>query len=247
MKRFLIGLLILPLPILSQTADEVARMVQGRKTPADMTVDMTMTITSHTGSQRTMTLHTVRKGTDKQISWFLAPEENRGMATLRIDLPDGTSDLTMWMPNLQRMRRISTKNRNQRFMGSDLTLEDMTTRTVENYTYTFHEDQAWEGHPCWVLESVPKAKLLSSYSRILSWVRQSDAVSLKDEYYDRTGNLLKVRTVELKEVKGYTLPIRMFVRNVQKEHTTELLFDNIEVDTGVKDDLFHERNLRRLP
>ena len=132
-------------------------------------------------------------------------------------------------------------------MGSDLSYEDMTSRNLNDYTYLLQDEATIDGVEYWVLESIPKPELRSSYSRIVSWVRQSDALILKENYFDRAGNLLRERTIEAQEIGGYTLPVRMFVRNVQKEHSTEMIFDKIEVDTGVKDNLFHERNLRRLP
>jgi hypothetical protein len=37
------------------------------------------------------------------------------------------------------------------------------------------------------------------------------------------------------------------VENVQKKHTTKVIFDKIEVDQGIKSSLFQEKNLKRLP
>ncbi len=145
------------------------------------------------------------------------------------------------------MRRISSSKKGESFMGSDLSYEDMTTRVLDEYTYELIGEDTLDSGPVWILESIPKPELRSSYSRIISRVRQSDIFVPREEFYDRAGNLLKVRTMEMKEVKSYTIPVRMFVQNVQKDHTTELIFENIELDTGVKDDLFHERNLRKLP
>jgi outer membrane lipoprotein-sorting protein len=226
---------------------DIARMMDEREEPNDMVADMTIILTSRTGSSRTLTVHSVRKGDDKQIVWFLSPADNRGVAFLKIEHEDRDDEMRMWLPAFRKMRRISSSKKGESFMGSDLTYEDMTSRVLDDYTYEIKGEEIYEGDQVWLLESIPKPELRSSYSRIVSWVRQSDAISLKGEYYDRAGSLLKVRTVEMKEVKGYTLLRRMFVRNVQKEHTTELVFDNIEVDTGVKDSLFHERNLRKLP
>ena len=36
-------------------------------------------------------------------------------------------------------------------------------------------------------------------------------------------------------------------KDVQKDHSTNLKFENIELDTGVEDKLFHEMYLKRLP
>ena len=249
--RSLLPLLLPPLflsfPLTAQTGYEIAKMMDGREQPDDMVSDMTMILTSRTGSSRTLTVHSVRKGEDKQIIWFLAPADDRGVAFLKIEYEDREDEMRMWLPGFKRIRRISSSKKGESFMGSDLSYEDMTTRALDEYTYELIREDTLGGEPVWILESTPKPELRSSYSRIVSRVRQSDITPIKEEYYDRAGNLLKVRTMELTEQKGYTIPLRMFVQNVQKDHTTELIFENIELDTGVKDDLFHERNLRKLP
>lgn len=243
--------LLLPLtlasPLAAQTGYDIARKMDERKEPRDMVTDLTMTLTSRTGSSRTLTVHTVRKGEDRQIVWFLSPADDRGVAFLKIEHEDREDEMRMWLPAFRKMRRISSSKKGESFMGSDLTYEDMTSRALGEYTYELIGEDTLDGEPVWILESTPRPELRSSYSRIVSWVRQSDIFVPREEFHDRAGNLLKVRTIEAREMKDYTIPVRMFVENVQKEHTTELIFDNVELDTGVKDDLFHERNLRRLP
>ncbi len=246
-RLLLLPLLLLSFPLTAQTGYEIARMMDEREQPDDMVSDMTMILTSRTGAKRTLTVHTVRKGDEKQIVWFLSPADDRGVAFLKIDYADWEDEMRMWLPAFKRMRRISSSKKGESFMGSDLSYEDMTTRALDEYTYELKGKDTLDSGPVWILESTPKPELRSSYSRIVSRVRQSDITPIKEEYYDRAGNLLKVRTMELTEQKGYNIPVRMFVQNVQKDHTTELIFENIELDTGVKDDLFHERNLRRLP
>jgi len=240
-------LLLLFLPLAAQTGYDIARMMDEREEPNDMVTDMTMILTSRTGSSRTLTVHSVRKGDDKQIVWFLSPADDRGVSFLKIEHEDREDEMRMWLPAFRKMRRISSSKKGESFMGSDMSYEDMTTRALDEYTYELIGEDTLGGDPVWILESTPKPELRSSYSRIVSRVRQTDTTPIREEYYDRAGNLLKVRTIDVREVKGYTIPVRMFVQNVQKEHTTELIFENVELDTGVEDDLFHERNLRKLP
>jgi outer membrane lipoprotein-sorting protein len=246
MKRALLAL-ILPLCLNAQTGYDIAKMVDERNQPDDMVSDMTMTMTSRTGSTRTLTVHSIRQGDEKQILWFLAPADDRGVAFLRIEYDDREDEMRMWLPSFNKMRRIASSKKGESFMGSDLSYEDMSSRPLNEYTYDLRPDETIDDQPCWILISTPKPEIGSSYSKIISWVRQSDTVPIQEEYYDRAGNLQKERRLEMKAMKEYMIPIRMFVRNVQKDHTTELLFQNIAVDTGVEDDLFHERNLRRLP
>ena len=245
--QFLLLATLLPIALAAQTGADIARMIDQRSKPKDVTTDLTMTLTSRSGASRTLKVHSVRLGEEKQIIWFLAPADDRGVAFLSIEHNDRDDELRMWLPSFKKMRRISAGKKGDSFMGSDLSYEDMTSRNLNDYTYLLQGEETIDGVGYWVLESVPKPELRSSYSRIVSWVRQSDALILKENYFDRAGNLLRERTIEAQEIGGYTLPVRMFVRNVQKEHSTEMIFDKIEVDTGVKDNLFHERNLRRLP
>ena len=39
----------------------------------------------------------------------------------------------------------------------------------------------------------------------------------------------------------------IFVKNIQKNHSTKLTFDEIELNIDIKDDIFHEKYLKRIP
>ena len=58
--KFLVYLaLLMPLVLFSQTGEEIARLVDNRPEPLDMTSDMTMILTNKKGKTRTMTVHSV--------------------------------------------------------------------------------------------------------------------------------------------------------------------------------------------
>ena len=65
--------------------------------------------------------------------------------------------------------------------------------------------------------------------------------------FDKRGELIKRKKFSHKKVKDYYVMSEIFVENVQKEHTTNVTFDKVEVDIGVKPSLFQEKNLKRLP
>ncbi len=243
----MIFILLLPLMLLGQTGMDIARKMDERAEPDDIVSDMTMTLTNKKGQTRTLKVHSVMQGREKQIIWFLAPADDRGVAFLKIEHEDRDDELRIWLPGFGKMRRISSSKKGESFMGSDVTYEDMTSRDLDDYTFELLGEEELDGASVWVLQSNPKPELRSAYSRIVSWVRQADALPVKEEYYNRAGKLEKIRVVETEQLQGYTVITRMFVENVLKNHTTELLFEKIEVDSGVKDNLFHERNLRRLP
>jgi hypothetical protein len=45
----------------------------------------------------------------------------------------------------------------------------------------------------------------------------------------------------------YQVINRVFVRDTQNQHSTEVMFSDIKVDSGMDENLFHEKNLKRLP
>lgn len=231
-----------------QTGYEIAKMVDDRKEPADMTADLTMVLTNSKGKTRTNIIHTVSKnGGKKQIIWFLSPPDDRGVAFLKIEHQEGEDEMRLWLPAFKKVRRISSKKKGDAFMGSDLSYEDLTNRDLEENEYRRLEDEIVEGKDCYVLEVTPKPEAKSTYSRHVSWIVKQDLTLLKEESYDRSGRLKKKKTFRYSKLKSYDMPKEIFVEDVQKKHTTRLTFDQMEVDTGIKESLFQEKNLKRLP
>jgi outer membrane lipoprotein-sorting protein len=132
-------------------------------------------------------------------------------------------------------------------MGSDMSYEDMTSRELDEYTYNLKGSEKIDDMDFYILESIPDAELDSEYSKHIAWISKTDFLVMKEESYDRSDRILKIKLIKYMKLKGYDVPQDMYVENVQKHHNTRLTFDNLEVDTGVKDNLFQEKNLKRLP
>lgn len=241
------GLLILT-GLSAQTGYDIAKKVDERSTPKDMTADLTMILTSGTDKTRSSTLHSVSMdGGEKQIIWFLAPADDKGVSFLKIENDDRDDEMRLWLPAFKKVRRISSSKKGDSFMGSDLSYEDLTNRELNEYTYQLLGEEFVDGVPCYKLEAVPKPEAESTYSRHVSWIQKETYLPVKEESYDRAGRLHKTKTIEYTRIKDYDLPQEIFVRDVQKNHSTRLTFDNMSVDDGVRESLFHERNLKRLP
>jgi outer membrane lipoprotein-sorting protein len=248
MNRILI-LTVFSLQLLwSQSGFEIAQMLDQKAEPKDLSADLTMLLTNAKGKQRTSVLRSKSiNGNEKQIIWFLAPADDRGVAFLKIEHKGQDDEMRMWLPAFKKIRRISSKKKGDAFMGSDLSYEDMSNRDLEEYDWKRGPDETVEGKLCYVLEARPKPEIRSTYSLHRTWIIQKDLVAIKEESYDRAGNLLKVKSMKHQKLKGYDIPTEIFVKNVQKDHSTRLTFDHVEVDTGIPESLFQEKNLKRLP
>jgi len=248
MKKYISVLGLLVSYLFSQTGLEIAQQIDEKEKPFDMKADLTMVLTNKKGKTRSSTIRSISKDdSKKQIIWFLAPADDKGVSFLKIEHDGEDDEMRLWLPAFNKIRRISSKQKADSFMGSDMSYEDMTSRELEEYTYTLQGSETIDDVEYYLLESAPDSELDSEYSKHLSWVTKDDHLVLKEESYDNADRLLKIKTIKFTKLKGYDVPIGMYVENVQKNHSTKLTFDNLELDTNVKDDLFQEKNLKRLP
>ena len=131
-------------------------------------------------------------------------------------------------------------------MGSDLSYEDMSSRELNENDYSRLNDDVVEGKECYVIEIVPRKEAKSSYSKHVSWIEKSTLVGVKEESYDKRGKLKKRKEFKFQKLKNYYVIERVFVEDVQKKHTTDVTFSDLQVDSGIDQNLFQEKNLKRL-
>ncbi len=248
MKKYISIIILIASFALSQTGLEIAKLIDEKQKPKDMKTNLTMVLTNKKSKTRTSTLRSVSKDdSKKQIIWFLAPADDKGVAFLKIEHYGEDDEMRLWLPAFNKVRRISSKQKADSFMGSDMSYEDMTSRELKEYTYKLTGSEEIDDNEYYILESIPNPEIKSSYSKHVAWVSKLDYLVMKEESYDRSGRILKVKLIKYKTLKGYDVPEEMYVENVQKNHNTRLIFDKIEVDTNVPDNLFQEKNLKRIP
>ena len=234
--------------LISQTGNDISLMIDSRLSPKNLSNTINMTLTNSRGKIRTNKM--ISKSTDKnrkQIIWFLEPKDDKGVAFLKIEEKGRDDQMRMWLPAFKKVRRISSKKKGDSFMGSDLSYEDLSTRDVEDHTYERLDDEIFNNSDCYVLETIPIKELKSSYFKHKSWVDKSNMTVLKEESYDKRGELKKKKFFTYELFNNYYIAIKILVEDIQKKHTTEVVFSNVLVDNPIKEALFHERNLRQAP
>ena len=243
-----ISLLLLIGWIFALTGNELAQQMDGRKIPIDSKVDLLMTLTNKKGKTRTSSLRSINKDDGKkQIIWFLSPADDKGVSFLKIEHDDRDDEMRIWLPAFKKIRRISAKKRSDSFMGSDMSYEDLSSRQLDEFNFFLKGQEVYEGTSCHLLESIPKEHIRTEYTRHVTWVDSTLLIPLKEESYDKSGQLLKEKYFSYTIIKKYQILTKVHVTNIQKNHSTTLHFENIELDTGLSDDLFHERYLKQLP
>ncbi len=184
---------------------------------------------------------------EKTVMAFLEPSDVKGVGYLAwgYDEIGKDDDTWLYLPALKKSRRISGSSRNDDFMGSDFTYDDMGDREVEEDTHTLKGEETLDGQKCWVVESVPKEKD-SAYSRKVVRIRQDNFMVVFVEYFDRQNRLQKVLHLEdIKKIDDIWTAGTMTMENVQNKHKTILRFEDIAYNIPVKDNFFTVATLER--
>lgn len=216
----------------------------------DFTAEMVMTLKNRRGQEserivRIKTLEVPGDG-DKSISVFDNPRDVKGTGFLSYSHKAGDDDQWLYLPALKRVKRISSSNKSGSFIGSEFAYEDIASQELEKYRYRYLRDEVYDGMDCFVNELVP-VHPKSGYSRQVAYVDKEEYRTLKVDYYDRKGLLLKTLTLGgyEKYMGKYWRATKMYMVNHQNGKSTQLNFENYRFSTGLKDSDFNKNSLKR--
>jgi hypothetical protein len=130
---------------------------------------------------------------DKTLAFFDRPADLAGTAVLTYSHALVPDDQWLYLPEVKRVKRISSQNKAALFMGSEFAYEDLSTWEVKKYKYKYLRDETLDGNDCFVIENTP-AYLDSAYSKQIEWVDKQIYQPRRLDYYDRQGRLLKTMT-----------------------------------------------------
>ena len=129
------------------TPEGVARAMEDRDTGRDSRGEMRMRLVDRQGRVRERSLAiaalqgTGGKG-DKTLVRFTYPNDINGTAFLVWEHPTADDERFLYLPALGRVRRIAGQEKQESFVGSDLSYEDIGGRDIDDYTYAFASENA---------------------------------------------------------------------------------------------------------
>jgi hypothetical protein len=228
---------------------QAAFLYQGK----DFKARVMMKLISKGGQERVREMTMLRKnygpagGEQKYFIYFYQPADVKDMTFMVYKYPDRDADRWLFVPAINMVRRIAAKDKYSSFVGSDFTYEDVSGRNLEEDTHSLVKEEKYNGKDCYVVKSTPKAADME-YSYKQSWIDKSDFLPLKEEYYDKRGELYKVFTAdEIKEIKGYPTVTKRTMKNLQSGHATQVAYLKADYSIGIEDNLFSERFLKQPP
>ncbi|MFC1594172.1 outer membrane lipoprotein-sorting protein [Candidatus Omnitrophota bacterium] len=200
----------------------------------------------------------------KDLIAVTEPTSAKGLAILTwtYEDVDRDQDVWLWIPALKKVRKISASEDDDAFMGSDLTVEEVSTRRFEDEAYKVVKEDVFpgyklehtgemkfEGEPCFVIECVPR-KFHWYYSKRVIWVSKSTGGHIFEEYYDKNRKLFKTIfrdwiMFDAGEGKQYPIQETVEGKDLRTGHRTVVAIENPKYDTGLSERDFTVRILER--
>jgi hypothetical protein len=176
---------------------------------------------------------------------FIAPPEVKGVALLIVNHPDRASDQWMWIPALERDRRVSMQDRRTRFFGTDFSFEDLEERDVDQYDYRLMADETVDGALCWKIWSRPKQLKSSQYDTVILWFRKDNYVLAKLEGSAGNRLLRRISYTDIAKVDTIWTARKLEVFDPARNSRTVLTLTRLEYNVPMKPENFTVEALRR--
>jgi hypothetical protein len=240
---------------------DVMQQVDQRDDGDSYSADYTMVLIDRRDRQRVrnMKIYSKDYGQDsKQLSLFETPADIRGTAYLSFDWDDPQRDDDSWLylPSIQRVKRIASSDTSDSFMGSDFTYADINGIEIDWYDFSFvNKSEIVDGQDCWVIEATAKpqfkerAEQATGYSRLQTWIRKDNYVQVRAQAWELRGNRIKYFTSDqIEQVQGIWTIGRLqaiTTRNGRQEHASILQLNTVSFNLDIDDDLFATESMQR--
>ena len=227
---------------------QIAQKVIDRNEGQDATSKIRMLLIDKRGSKRFRSLISVVKKygeVSKSYMRFTSPADIEGTAFLTWENKDSDDDQFLYLPALQRVRRIVSSQKSNRFVNTDYTYEDLQSREVAQDTHTILREEKIDNYDCWVLESIPKAIDDSQYAKRIIWIIKEIYLPIKTEFYDKRNRLCKILTgKKIQKIDGIWTILDAEMKDLKKKHRTLMKTDKIQYNRSIPDEIFTKGYMR---
>ena len=227
----------------AQTAEQIIRksedLLKGKSSLGTFT--MTVVTPDYT---RKMKMESWWVGNDKALIVIRSPKREAGNKTLKIK-----NEMWSYLKNTETTIKIPPSMMLQSWNGSDFTNDDLVRESNlnEDYTMTIAGEELIDGENSWKIELIPNEDAPVVWGKLFYWVRQTDHLPARIDYYDEKGKLM--RTMEFSDFKflgGRKIPSKWMMINKMKDgRQTEFVINDVKFDVKISDRIFSFRELER--
>jgi len=208
-----------------------------------------MTIKDKQGSTREREFTILRKNADdkneaqKFFVYFHRPADVRQMVFMVWKHVGKDDDRWLYLPALDVVRQIAASDQRTSFVGSTFFYEDVSGRGLDEDTHELVETTA----DYYVLKNTPKNPSAVEFDSYTMYIHKGTFIPVKVEF-EKGGNVYRVaEALKVEDIQSFktVTQSRMTDKNAGTETTLDYV--KVEYNTGLQDDLFTERFMRKPP
>jgi outer membrane lipoprotein-sorting protein len=240
------------LPVLSSASNDgtaLAVKLYNRPDGINAASRATMVLSGKGNKPRQRTLYTYRTDKENGETWsltrFTEPADINGTGLLTRDLPHDDSNQWIYLPALDRARRISSSRKGGRFVGSDIFYEDLSKRDAEKDQHRILGNGKIGKIKTIRLESTPLDPDDSVYSKRINWVHMKTLIPLQTDYYS-AGNknpVKRLKVNKIQKLQGFWTVLDSTMYDLENGHQTRIVTQAIKYDQQLPDSLFSRQSL----
>jgi hypothetical protein len=224
--------------VAADASDVLGRMRQALERGKDMRAAIEFEIANGSGDSVVWAGSYYRKsGADARTRLvFDSPPDMRGTAITVQRVSDGVTHTSVYLPAIRRLRDLEADTRGESFLGTDFNYEDLGFESFTSQQHALRGEGHAQGRDCYLVESIPEYGWW--YGKILRCIDKDTYLPLRTEYYDRTGILWKVRTLDVVDtIDSYPTPTQITMRTVPTGTSTRITLREIAYDTTFPESL----------
>lgn len=237
----------------SKTAEEIEACVKANL-PTDTSVQ-TITLRTHnrlneiTSAEIKLYWKRLDEDHSNVMMRFEAPLDLRGSALLMLQKEE-TTDMFMYLPELDRTRRITGRMLEGSMFGTDFTYEQFQRLQglAEDIAVTRLDDVEVGGENRYVLEYIPKQVPGTRKERVVSYIDPENCVQMRTEFFGGEGDLRKVLEVDSASIvrdSGLWIPRKMTMKDMRDGTETDLNIEKLEIGVEIPRKIFNQSGLSR--
>lgn len=223
---------------------QLAQRVYDRADGKDSTALTTMTLIESGRSPRVRRLVSYRlkrkAGETAVLSRFIEPADINGTGLLTLDHPSADSDQWIYLPALDRVRRISGSRKGGRFVNSEYYYEDLRDRKPNKDQHHILRREVLNGVTCDVLESIPLDTDSSVYTKRVSWIDPTTLLPLQVDFFEKNPQepSKRMQVKKTAKIQGYWTILDNTMTDLASGNQTRLTIDKIIYDRRLPAQLF---------
>jgi outer membrane lipoprotein-sorting protein len=182
-------------------------------------------------------------GENKSYTEYLYPAREEGTKMLKLD-----DQLWIYSPSSDRTILIAGHMLRQSVMGSDLSYEDMMEdkKLTDHYNADVTGSEFVGERECWVVKLTAFDPNVAYQGKKL-WVDKKRNIPLKEEFYAKSGTLLKKTELsDVENLNGRWFPKKIVFKDMLKEgEGTEFIIGDIRFNVPIEEYIFTKGNLKK--